>query len=300
MFLRKSPSQTRLADDQADQELQLSLTQLAENYPNAAMKQVLAIAAEKKSVIVLSADVETADQLLELIEKVGKTICVLKLHVDTIKNFNQNTLTRVLDLAKELNFVIMHDSKFSDIGSTVMKQYLNANYETAKWAPLVTAQAISGPGVLTGLLAGAKAAGKENMNGAILLAQMSSEGALTDDIYAAKAIDMAEKNMAIVAALVTQTIHSKYLLSFTPGVGGLAQAAKGDGLGQKYRTARDVISGGSHFLIIGRGIMLAENPAKEAEAYRNEAWSVLREEQHVAALKTRIELFKPKQVAAPH
>jgi orotidine-5'-phosphate decarboxylase len=308
MFMSRSSSQDRLAEAKADENLQSTLKQLATVYPNAAMRQVLDIAATKKSFIVLSADVNTADELIALLEKVGKTVCVVKLHVDTIEFFTQDTLNEVLRLASELNFVLMHDSKFSDIGSTVMKQYMRANFEIAKWAPLVTAQAVSGPGVLKGLQAGAKAVGKEDVNGAIVLAQMSSEGALTTQEYAADAIKLAENNLAIVAALVTQTIHSESILSFTPGVGGLATANKGDGLGQKYRTARDVIQGGSHFLIIGRGIFAAidpnnpnvmKDPAIEAEAYRQEAWNVMREQQYVDALKVRLGKFTPQHVASP-
>lgn len=70
-------------------------------------------------------------------------------------------------------------------------------------------------------------------------------------------------------------------LNFTPGVrlpleeadGSVKIEQKGDGLGQCWRTPREmVLEEGVDVVIIGRGILDARDRKKEAERYRRVAW----------------------------
>ena len=110
--------------------------------------------------------------------------------------------------------------------------------------------------------------------GLLLLAEMSSADNLFTPAYTSKCVSMARDNSDFVVGFIAQQgLNSKdgdNFITFTPGV----QLGKsGDGLGQKYRTPRKVVlQEGCDVVIVGRGILEAEDRRAEAERYRKEAW----------------------------
>ena len=118
--------------------------------------------------------------------------------------------------------------------------------------------------------------------GLLLLAQMSSEGNLLTMDYTKECIRVARQHKDFVLGYIAQrdlnTDSNDAFLSFTPGVqlppkDEPGYQVKGDGLGQQYRTPREVVEKDAcDIVIVGRGIIASKERAKEAERYRVEAW----------------------------
>lgn len=172
-------------------------------------------------------------------------------------------------------------------------------HRIASWSHLTNAHPLPGPGIITGLASVGEPLGRA----LLLLAEMSSAGNLAKDTYTAQAVDMARKagNGFVVGFIAMGRVDATHaagkqengngngnengngngnedLLVLTPGVG---LESKGDGMGQQYRTPREVVyDSGCDVIIVGRGIYGKageDEVRREAERYREEGWKAYEE-----------------------
>lgn len=134
-------------------------------------KQLFTIMAAKKTNLCLSVDLTSTVKILDLLEKVGEHICLVKTHVDIIEDFSDDFIGRLKQLAIRFNFLILEDRKFADIGNTVLQQYLKGVYKIGEWADCVTVHSLPGEGILKALNGSTNGVSR----GVFLLAEMSSE-----------------------------------------------------------------------------------------------------------------------------
>lgn len=64
---------------------------------------------EKETLLCLAADVSTSEELLKLARETGPYICIFKTHFDAISDFTDRTRKQLMELAKNLNFLILED-----------------------------------------------------------------------------------------------------------------------------------------------------------------------------------------------
>lgn len=109
----------------------------------------------KQSNLCLSADVETARELLALADKVGPSIVVLKTHYDLITGWDYHPHTgtgaKLAALARKHGFLIFEDRKFVDIGSTVQKQYTAGTARIVEWAHITNADIHAGEAMVSAM-----------------------------------------------------------------------------------------------------------------------------------------------------
>lgn len=109
----------------------------------------------KKSNLCLSADVTSARTLLQLANSIGPSIVVLKTHYDIVSDWDSDIETgtgaKLAALAAKHGFLIFEDRKFSDIGSTVQKQYTDGPGKAVEWAHITNAHILPGAAIVTAL-----------------------------------------------------------------------------------------------------------------------------------------------------
>lgn len=236
-------------------------------------RQLLQLLEDKQTNLSLSADVTSADQLLALADELGPEICMLKTHIDIISDFTPALTKELQKLALKHHFFLFEDRKFADIGHTVKHQYEGGVYRIADWANIVNAHSLPGPGIVKGLAE----AGRKKNRGLILLAELSSAGHLMDADYINETLKMAEQFPDFVIGFITQHAVSAdpQWIHITPGI---KFAADGDALGQQYVTPEKALGeNGSDIIIVGRGILAADDPLLEAQKYRQAGWETYKQ-----------------------
>lgn len=239
----------------------LCLSQLAKNLFN--------LLDDKQTNLALSADVTNSEQLLTLADTLGPQICVLKTHIDIIKDFTPELTQKLIKLANKHRFFIFEDRKFADIGNTVKNQYSGGIYQISDWAEIVNAHSLPGPGIVKGLAE----VGRKKNRGLLLIAEMSSADNLFDPSYVQSTLEIAETYADFVIGFITQHSLSDdpHWINMTPGV---KLNTSGDTLGQLYVTPEQAINqNGADIIIVGRGITAAENSYDQAQKYRENAWN---------------------------
>ena len=102
----------------------------------------------KSSNLCLSADVNTARELLHLADNAGPSIVMLKTHYDLISGWDYNPHTgtgaKLAALARKHGFLIFEDRKFVDIGKTVQMQYTAGTARIIEWAHITNANIDAG------------------------------------------------------------------------------------------------------------------------------------------------------------
>ncbi len=126
----------------------------------------------------------------------------------------------------------------------------------------------------------------------LLVAEMSSQDNLLTPEYTAACVGIARQHRDFVMGFIAQrALNSQQgdnFITMTPGVRfpprNEAGARAGDGLGQQYTDPRSaVLDRGTDVVIVGRGILVAEDRAAEAERYRKEAWRAYEERTRAAS-----------------
>lgn len=225
-------------------------------------KKLFALIEQKKTNLCVAVDTNSSEELIKLANHLGPHICILKTHIDILNDFSHDLIAKLKELSRLHNFLIMEDRKFADIGNTVKHQFMDGLYRIQSWADMVTVHAIPGNGIIDAL--------KNEKCALILIAEMSSKGALTTDEYKERVLEIAENNADYVVGYVAQKSYPKgNLIHMCPGIN---ISSSGDSLGQQYKTPEVAVSNGADIVIVGRGICKADNIEEMAMQYKNRSF----------------------------
>tara|TARA_B100001113_G_scaffold324541_1_gene296226 strand:+ start:3269 stop:4024 length:756 start_codon:yes stop_codon:yes gene_type:complete len=230
---------------------------------------------ERNTRVILAADLFKISEISDILNEVGNHICMLKTHVDGIRDFDlKRWMEEVVGPAREMGVLLFEDRKFADIGY-VSKIQMLGHQRIAEWADLVTAHRISGPDIIQGIHDAWSECGRRGS--VVVLAQMSSSGNLLDEEYCKEVVDSCREingvcgfigngsNTSNISELRGLVGDTKMIL--TPGINLNPDEAR---MGQRYGHPREAIAAGSDGVIVGSGIIRSSKPSVAAKEYAEE------------------------------
>tara|TARA_R110002073_G_scaffold4953_11_gene31457 strand:- start:556 stop:1764 length:1209 start_codon:yes stop_codon:yes gene_type:complete len=212
---------------------------------------------EKKSNICLAADVRYMKDLRNLVELVGKYICILKVHSDIIVDFHKNyeENRKYLNESKELyNFKIWEDRKFADIGHIMNRQ---VHTSISDWADIISVHPI----------AGKKSLDEIKDIDIFLISEMSSDGHLMTQQYQDGVLEIAESSDRVIGVVCQHKMpyiitRRNKLLHIVPGI---SLNMNDDNEGQTYSSPEERAF--ADIYVIGRGIYESDDPVLSIKKY---------------------------------
>jgi orotidine-5'-phosphate decarboxylase len=243
---------------------------------------------EKQTNIVLALDLDIRDRekllnnSLRVLKEVSDSICAVKINKHlTLPLGLYGGVDKIVEKVHEFNLPAIMDCKINDIGNTnrvIAESYFNIGFDALTASPFI--------GWIDGLEPTFKIA-RQNDKGILILVYMSHKGA--EEGYGQRVVDsekgeirpqyelFAEKALkwkadgAIVGA--TQTEKMKQIYSMLKGKVPIYSP----GVGVQGGDIREAVKNGAEYLIIGRSIIMSNNPGKVAERIREEAWKIVKE-----------------------
>ncbi len=248
-------------------------------------KQKMESSSEKnKSNIVLALDFpysenrgELLSRSLEAVESVAQYVCAVKMNRQLVLPLGLfDGVKTIINRAHDMGLPVIMDAKVNDIGNTnraIAEYYYRAGFDAVIANPFV--------GWEEGLQPIFEIARKTN-RGVIVLVYMSHKGAVEGygqtvqdpttkrlapqyKVFAEKALEWSADGAVVGATYPDKMREIHAILKakvpiYSPGVG----AQGGD--------AKAAIDAGASFLIVGRTIVEAKNPARTAQQIRDIAW----------------------------
>ncbi|MSU75870.1 orotidine-5'-phosphate decarboxylase [Patescibacteria group bacterium] len=258
--------------------LQLTFSERAELASCALARHLFGLMSEKETNLCVALDETDPERFMSLAAALGPEIAVLKTHVDTLEHFTGKMTVELATLAREHNFLIFEDRKFSDIGKTVRNQYTKGIFHIVEWADIVNAHAISGPGIVQGLREEVENYDMLDKRAVLLLAQMSSKDNLIDDDYTERVVKVAVENEDFVMGFIGAGASKVPLLASLAPPGfiimspGIKIGGGNDKLGQQYTSPETLVEAGADVLIVGSDIYNHASPLDQAQKYREICW----------------------------
>ena len=228
------------------------------------------LAIQKQSNLILSCDFMSIETIIKIIEKLGHYIVGLKLHLDTLSQYNTNSdeFNHILQLQTKYNFMIIEDAKFGDIETIILDKMASL---VGTGIDALTIHALAGLSILT--------SPKLNTSLAPIIVTEMSCNNLIDSEYPSRVIEtIRSQENPNLGGLVCQSKVPKLLESFemltmSPGINF---DNKNDDCNQNYTIPNVKNNKLGLFWIVGRGITKYLNNEKilmeKANIYKTKGW----------------------------
>ncbi|WP_317168653.1 orotate phosphoribosyltransferase [Blattabacterium cuenoti] len=250
----------------------LSYEEKQQNISHPIGKKLIDITIKKKTNLIFSADLIYSNQILNFAHLIGDLICVLKLHVDIIRDFSYSFIQKLKQISIKKNFLIFEDKKLCDVAYTNYLQLHHGIHRISSWADIVSTHVIAGEDSINNLNI------PYNTMGLVTISEMSSYGRISDDQFFIQSLKISLRNSTVIGTVAQRKVDDRLLL-FTPGILLSSNDISSSNKHSSYITPNKAITQyQSDFIIVGKAIYQSKYPKYFAKKYRYEGWEAYQNE----------------------
>lgn len=205
----------------------------------------------KKTALCLSLDIDTWLEGRALLLECAPYICMVKLHCDLITDWHSEIGHDLRNLAAVYGFLIMQDSKFSDVPKITYRQLTQPPFCISSWADFVTIQPLNYLDTYQFLTEHPN----EKLPTLVCVAEMNTQNSFSKDPdYLAIVKRMVTHNQDVIPAIVSQSLFANdpvvaaditKCIRMTPGV-----CIDPEEETARYRTIENAIQRDKHHVVI--------------------------------------------------
>jgi uridine monophosphate synthetase len=247
---------------------------------NSFNNRLLTIVKNKHSSLCLSLDVNTWKVGKPILEKCGPHICMVKLHLDLIQDWDQNATKEILEMANTHQFLIMEDCKMDDTPVIIEKKIYEGRHGFGNWVDAITINSLNFKANNEIVYrSNRKKRNTSNELAVIPVGQYNVVGSLVDKHLSQELLKVLSEetdDRFKCNTIVQQTLFKteNHLLRMTPGVVEVEDDLKFLENNLKYRTIEDaMLRDRNHIVIIGSNILEDDNIEGKCKKCASKTWN---------------------------
>lgn len=242
-------------------------------------RKLLNIINEKHTSLCLSLDVNSWKLGKTILEKCAPYICMVKLHLDLIKDWNSESTDEILKLAETHKFLILEDCKLDDTPVIIERKVYDGTHQFGNWVDAITINTLNFK-ANNEILSRSNRKKRDNKQDLVVIpvGQYNVIDSLVDKNYSQNLLNILnnEKDDRFRChTIIQQTLYKteNYLLRMTPGVVEVEDDLKFLGTNLKYRTIEDaMLRDRNHVVIIGSNILEDDNFEEKCKNCSLKTW----------------------------
>jgi uridine monophosphate synthetase len=252
--------------------------ELVENSFN---KRLLNIIKTKQTSVCLSLDTGSWNKGKSILESCAPYICMVKLHLDLLTDWNDTATQEILDISKTHNFLILEDSKLDDVPNIVENQVYGGLYSFGNWVDAVTVNSVNFVPINNSLYRSSRKKRFDNVSKELTCIPVGQYN--TKDSMVTKDYSVNFRNKLLEekdARFQTRTIIQQNLfktdnqfLRITPGVIEVDEDIIFNEDRDRYRSIESaMMRDRNHVVIIGGNIIINENVVEKCKSCAAKTW----------------------------
>ncbi|MBP6217551.1 MAG: orotidine 5'-phosphate decarboxylase [Oligoflexales bacterium] len=241
----------------------LSYAERSQHIAHPLASKILRLMARKKTNLALSLDLPQKELWLDLAEKIGPHICMLKTHVDVLEEYDPSIGLKLAEIAQRHEFVILEDRKLSESGQTLLHQYHGGPYKISSWAELVSVHAMASLETFDTLSGNLKGVDER---GVFLSDDTPAKSSFFDTLLQEKLAETACQNVGFIVGFITRKrLMNSHLISMYPETTLESSSVHSHPDFVFSQLQSDI-------MLAGPSIYSSENPLYLAQTFRELAW----------------------------
>jgi uridine monophosphate synthetase len=261
---------------------------LSKNYDelvnNPFNNRLLQIIKDKKTSVCLSLDTNTWKKGKNILESCAPYICMVKLHLDLLVDWNNDATKEILEMAKSHNFLILEDAKLDDVPDIVERKVYEGIHSYGNWVDAITINSVNFISTANALSRSSKINRLNTANNELVyipVGQYNTQNSIIDKDYAVNFKDKLINNNSDkfqTRTIIQQNLYktNNQFLRMTPGVVESNDDLIFNDEKLKYRDIETaMMRDRNHVVIIGSNIITSEDRVEKCKNCANKTWEYM-------------------------